>query len=164
MILGLEVPVTTLAVIVVCTVAVLLVLVVLIVFVAKKRRTKNRPEKSDSVLDIQSASTTSFQLLDIDIGEKIGQGFFAVVFKGYHKHTKEVVCLKRTLQLEDGEAAVHEANLLSSLVHPNIVKYLGVINHNGVHYIVTEFMDKGDLLTFVQQNHDQLHHADLLDM
>jgi serine/threonine protein kinase len=91
-------------------------------------------------------------------------GFFAVVYKGYNKHTNQVVCLKQIVQQQDGESALHEAKVLASLNHPNIVKYLGVIQQNGNNFIVTEFLDKGDLLTFVQTHASELQHEDFLDM
>lgn len=89
-----------------------------------------------------------YRLNDLIINEKIGEGFFAVCTKITHRYTGQVMVLKelkldlyeQQLQLNAGnniddfnennqafKSFLKEAQVLRSLKHPNIIKFLGVL-------------------------------------
>jgi len=46
----------------------------------------------------------------------------------------------------------NEASVLKKLSHPNIVQYIGVLYLNPDWYLMTEFMDKGSLESYLKNN------------
>ena len=66
------------------------------------------------------------RLSGYDIGEKLGEGTYGVVFKATDKITKEIVAMKkiRIDRDDDGvpSTAIREIALLKGIKHPNIVE------------------------------------------
>merc|ERR1719422_326481 len=63
--------------------------------------------------------------------EQLGEGSYAIVFKGFSNLTKQVVALKEIrLQEEEGTpfTAIREASLLKELRHANIVTLHDIIH------------------------------------
>ncbi|XP_059628460.1 cell division control protein 2 homolog [Cornus florida] len=81
--------------------------------------------------------------------EKIGAGGFALVFKAFHRETKETVALKKIniFDIFEGvsSSTIREISLLRGMEHSNIVRLLDVLNtvENGTNkvYLVFEHMD-----------------------
>lgn len=61
---------------------------------------------------------------DYDIVGKIGHGAFSQTFKGRHKITKQVRCIKKLkkkdFKKEEQEKLIEEVLILKDLDHPNI--------------------------------------------
>jgi serine/threonine protein kinase len=78
--------------------------------------------------------------------EKVGEGTYGVVYKSRDLVTGEIVALKKIrLEAEDEgvpSTAIREISLLKELSHPNIVRLLNVVLHDGKLYLVFEFLDK----------------------
>lgn len=84
----------------------------------------------------------------------LGRGSYGVAWLAKDiKAGTDVVIKELTLaQLPEGERerALREANLLSQLSHPNIVSYKQSFLENGVLNIITEYANKGDLLSYAR--------------
>ncbi len=90
--------------------------------------------------------------------KQLGQGNFGVVFQGKAtgilEEDKEMTVAIKTLKAESSSEAlmnfVHEAKLMFSFDHQNIIKIYGVCMSDLPYYMVLEFMDKGDLTQFLR--------------
>jgi serine/threonine protein kinase len=61
------------------------------------------------------------------------------------------------------EKFLQEVNLLSTLNHPHIVRFLGLVRTDTI-YLVMEYMDSGSLDRLIVEKKDQLTEADLVSM
>jgi len=75
----------------------------------------------------------------------IGSGKFGEVYIGTYLGTP--VAIKKILESdEDTKVSIErELQMLKGVRHPNIVQFLGLCQHKGDIYFVTEYMDRGDL-------------------
>jgi len=113
----------------------------------------------------------------ISLGKKLGGGNFGEVFlavwnrqngpmnvaakslqevkdektKDNQKEYDEEHLLKNVEIVSFSKEFEAEANLLKSLNHINVVQFFGVCVLNEVQYIITEFMDKGSVLSFLEK-------------
>ena len=91
--------------------------------------------------------------------KRIGKGAFSTIYKGYHKHTKEMVAIKEisleTLNKFEGQLK-RETTIMKQMNHPNIVKLWETIIDDKTDsiYLVMEFFDRGDFSKFL--NHRPL--------
>lgn len=77
--------------------------------------------------------------------DKLGEGTYGIVYKAQHRHTGEVVALKR-IRLDNEEegipcTAVREISLLRDLHHPNIVRLLDILHTEKKLTLVFEYLD-----------------------
>lgn len=91
--------------------------------------------------------------LDINVKDKIGEGNFGTVWKGYWRKAPCVV--KKLKNLEGDEALLDwekEVNVLMNLrPHPNLITFLGVCMSPPNLALVTEFCPLGDLSHLVKK-------------
>ncbi|KAI0984683.1 hypothetical protein GJ496_005828 [Pomphorhynchus laevis] len=77
-------------------------------------------------------------------GEKLGEGTYGVVFKGFSTKTGKTIALKRIKIGKDDEGipitTLREICLLRKLVHPNIVHLQNLVNENGRLYLIFEYV------------------------
>ncbi len=57
-----------------------------------------------------------------------------------------------------------EIEILSSLEHQNVVKFIGLKKYKGEDYMVMEFMNGGSLLEYIRKNELLLTENDLFNM
>ncbi|KAI9320977.1 kinase-like domain-containing protein [Dichotomocladium elegans] len=83
------------------------------------------------------------------IGDAIGRGHFGTVYRALDLMTGEILAIKsvkvksmKDKRIDDAEL---EAELLKTLDHPNIVKYIGLIRTSGSVCIVLEYIENGSL-------------------
>lgn len=81
------------------------------------------------------------------LGELIGKGNFSEVFIGDYK--SKVVAVKIIKDKETAEEFLLEADVMTTLEHPNLVCLLGVVLSETI-YIVTEYMSKGSLIDYLR--------------
>jgi calcium/calmodulin-dependent protein kinase I len=92
-------------------------------------------EKREKVLD------------SYDILEFIGQGKFGLVYSAKDKISNEIVALKLVYRTKLKECDMRkEKNILQSLNHPNIVKYINYFEDDKRYYLIEELVDGGDLI------------------
>jgi serine/threonine protein kinase/predicted ATPase len=86
-----------------------------------------------------------------DLGEQIGAGGMGTVYRGEDTLTGlgvAIKSLKPDAILADPNMVMRfmrEATALRQLNHPNIVKVIDSLEHQGIHYIVMEYMSGGSL-------------------
>jgi LIM domain kinase 1 len=83
---------------------------------------------------------------DLEFGERIGKGNFGEVYKGTYLGTD--VAIKRLFFVDDDfmqKYIEREMDTLTQLNHPNIVQLIGLCIGLDDLYIVTEFVNGGNL-------------------
>ncbi|MDR2515068.1 MAG: Stk1 family PASTA domain-containing Ser/Thr kinase [Christensenellaceae bacterium] len=80
------------------------------------------------------------------VGDLIGSGGMAIVYKGHDAHTGKTVAIKmlRPEFNDDGEFMerfIREAQVAASLSHENLIDIFDVSEQDGIHYIVMEYID-----------------------
>mmetsp|Transcript_37156 Transcript_37156/g.58503 ORF Transcript_37156/g.58503 Transcript_37156/m.58503 type:complete len:743 (-) Transcript_37156:1309-3537(-) len=83
-----------------------------------------------------------------DIGDKIGAGFFATVFKAQEKKTGQEVAIKCIDKAKVGEKVAmlqEEVNILSKVKHPNCVQMLEIFESEKHVHLVMELVTGGEL-------------------
>lgn len=116
---------------------------------------------------IQRKLLTSFQAKSILAGrykglvigayrvmDKIGAGGMGIVYLGEHDKLKRRVAIKilpedKTRDKLALERFYREARAAAALDHPNIVKAFDVSEHQGLHYLVMEYIDGNNLQKYV---------------
>lgn len=94
---------------------------------------------------------------DYEFIKEIGSGAFSKVYKARHKVSKSIRCVKKLskkdLSDEDKEKLVEEVTILKNLDHPNIVKVLEFYQNHKYFFIVTEYLDGGELFDRIMDSH-----------
>ena len=83
------------------------------------------------------------------LGE-LGRGGTSVVFRALDTKTEQEVAVKVLLKDTEEDRFQREAERLASISHPNVVAFLEVGHHNGHDFLVMEYLEMGDLTTYVQ--------------
>ena len=83
------------------------------------------------------------------LGE-LGRGGTSVVFRALDTKTDQEVAVKVLLKDTEEDRFQREAERLASISHPNVVAFLEVGHHNGHDFLVMEYLEMGDLTTYVQ--------------
>ena len=83
------------------------------------------------------------------LGE-LGRGGTSVVFHARDSELEREVAVKVLLEGTQEDRFKKEAERLSSLSHPNVVSFLEVGQHEGHDYLVMEYLEMGDLSSFVR--------------
>ena len=102
----------------------------------------------------RSAAPAPRRLASYELGPQIGAGGMGTVFQARHMWLGRQVAIKfiSAQLLNNTEAAsrfLHECRAIGSLDHPNIVRATDAGQADGVHYLVTEFVQGADLASLV---------------
>jgi alpha-galactosidase len=89
--------------------------------------------------------------------DKLGEGGMGQVYKARHRKMERVVALKMlpssATKVPDAvKRFEREAKAAAKLVHPNIVTAYDADEHNGVYFLVMEFVDGQDLSALVKRD------------
>lgn len=115
---------------------------------------KQAPHTSSSSSAAISALPRTFDahyrmLLSED--QKLGEGQFAIVRRGVHKVTGQIVAVKcielSRLTKEDEDALEVEVEVMRKLNHPNLVQFIDYFEGVDYNYLVMELMSGGELFT-----------------
>ncbi|XP_012683768.1 megakaryocyte-associated tyrosine-protein kinase isoform X2 [Clupea harengus] len=110
----------------------------------------HRPKEKAGTRSAELEISKAGWLLEMDkliLGASIGEGEFGEVYEGEYLGQK--VAVKNIKCDVTAQAFLSETAVMTKLQHKNLVRLLGVILHNGL-YIVTELMDKGNLVNFLR--------------
>lgn len=93
---------------------------------------------------------------DYRVLDKLGQGGMGVVLKAEHRRMKRVVAVKMiagaALKSPDAVKRFYrEVEAAAKLNHPNIVQAHDASEHDGIHYLVMEYVDGKDLAAIVKE-------------
>eukprot|EP01119_Soliformovum_irregulare_P004849 TRINITY_DN1599_c0_g1_i2.p1 TRINITY_DN1599_c0_g1~~TRINITY_DN1599_c0_g1_i2.p1 ORF type:complete len:405 (-),score=104.66 TRINITY_DN1599_c0_g1_i2:15-1229(-) len=98
----------------------------------------------------------------IKVGDKIGAGAFGDVRQGTYNNTN--VALKQLKSMDHLNDITAEADLLTTLRHPNIVSFFGLFNsEDQEQYMVMELM-QGSVKHYLVNTTEKLRTADLVSM
>ncbi|KAK7258408.1 hypothetical protein RIF29_23983 [Crotalaria pallida] len=93
---------------------------------------------------------------DYILGQRIGSGSFAVVYRSRHRKTgleyavKEID--KKQLSPKVKDSLLKEISILSTIHHPNIIRLFEAIQTNDRIYLVLEYCDGGDLAAYIHRH------------
>ncbi|KAI8914348.1 kinase-like domain-containing protein [Gorgonomyces haynaldii] len=118
-----------------------------------------KKSRADSVTDrirndlIQKAKSNTGNMVSLYKGDRIGRGAYGDVFIGLNLHTWEMMAIKevdtaRLQRLGKGKKIAditHEMEILQSLEHPNIVKFLGFEQEDGITRLFMEYVSGGSV-------------------
>jgi formylglycine-generating enzyme required for sulfatase activity len=87
---------------------------------------------------------------------RLGEGGFGVVYRGYDDELRRDVAIKvphrsRVRSAADAEAYLAEARILAGLDHPGIVPVFDLGRTEGLCYVVSKFIEGGDLTRRLRQ-------------
>ena len=92
---------------------------------------------------------------DYEFIKEIGSGAFSKVYKARHKLSKALRCVKKLSkkELSDEEKIklVEEVSILKTLDHPNILKVLEFYQNEKYFFIVTEYLEGGELFDRIME-------------
>ena len=92
---------------------------------------------------------------DYEFIKEIGSGAFSKVYKARQKLSKALRCVKKLskkdLTDEEKLKLVEEVAILKSLDHPNIVKVLEFYQNDKYFFIVTEYLEGGELFDRIME-------------
>nr|XP_020442320.1 tyrosine-protein kinase Tec isoform X1 [Monopterus albus] len=96
--------------------------------------------------------------------KEVGSGQFGVVKLGKWRaqHKVAIKTMREGAMYE--EDFIEEAKIMMRLSHPNLVQLYGICSQQRPVYIVTEFMEHGCLLSFLQQRRGSFSLGSLLSM
>lgn len=90
-----------------------------------------------------------------DIKEKIAEGQYGEIRKGYHKISKEKVAIKVMKKAkatsDQIQAQRNECEILKMCQHPNVIRMIDLFENEKSIFIVFEFMEGGDLFDYLRR-------------
>eukprot|EP01089_Gocevia_fonbrunei_P002654 TRINITY_DN12570_c0_g1_i2.p1 TRINITY_DN12570_c0_g1~~TRINITY_DN12570_c0_g1_i2.p1 ORF type:complete len:571 (+),score=72.45 TRINITY_DN12570_c0_g1_i2:74-1786(+) len=90
-----------------------------------------------------------------ELTKRVGKGAFGVVYKAFEFETEEYVAIKRMSKEDIDEAALsnlsREIDLLKRLDHPNIVKYVALVESDNHVNLILEYIEAGSLLHLLKE-------------
>ncbi|KAH3756537.1 MAP3K epsilon protein kinase 1 [Pelomyxa schiedti] len=124
----------------------------------KPESNSSTPRQEPSSETTSKRSTLTTLIGKISIGETIGRGATAVVFKGLVEsgdRCGEVVALKRldanVMSKDFSNSIKAEISLLQKLQHPHIVSVLGQYEMNSQLFIILEYAENGSLANLTRE-------------
>ncbi|GFR52579.1 hypothetical protein Agub_g15172 [Astrephomene gubernaculifera] len=88
------------------------------------------------------------------IGEELGRGAYGQVYKGIDYTNGDTVAIKQIslagIPSDNLQSVMGEIDLLKTLNHKNIVKYIGSFKTRSHLYIILEFMENGSLASIIK--------------
>lgn len=100
----------------------------------------------------------NIEFSDLKIEKEIGGGAYGQVYKGLYFGTD--VAIKKFIMgddLEEDEKYIaREVAALRNIRHPNVISFMGLCTHPSGIFLVTEWIDQGDLSTFLKFRRSKL--------
>eukprot|EP01116_Phalansterium_solitarium_P016947 TRINITY_DN4051_c0_g5_i3.p1 TRINITY_DN4051_c0_g5~~TRINITY_DN4051_c0_g5_i3.p1 ORF type:complete len:1197 (-),score=247.61 TRINITY_DN4051_c0_g5_i3:657-4247(-) len=139
-------------------------LVLLFVIVRRRRQQRHKAYLVSRTALMENGSSFQFMTEDeIEVQEQLGSGNFGTVYKGLYLGTTPVA-LKKLKDESLADEFATEAITWKTLIHPNIVQFLGIYRAKSGLYMVTEFMPLGSVLDLLCQKQMELKPVHLVDM
>ena len=90
---------------------------------------------------------------DLRIHKRIGGGQYGEVYKARILSRNLIVALK--VSCGNNNQLDQEICIMKTLKHPNLLKLVGLCSQNTPQYVLTEFMNEGSLIDFLQQSNQR---------
>ncbi|KAJ3167932.1 hypothetical protein HDU88_001879 [Geranomyces variabilis] len=124
-----------------------------------RRRTdspsRSRPSTASGSVRSNKGLMEKIVVGNYQLGSGIGKGQFGAVYQALNMDTGQVAAIKRIPLIDQKEKGIQdlmqEVELLKSLSHPNIVKYLGFLLEESFLNIILEFMECGSLQSVMKK-------------
>lgn len=98
-----------------------------------------------------------------ELKEVLGKGKFGLVKLAIHKNTGRKVAVKiigkKNIDYSDLEMIKNEIEILKICQHPNIIKLYDVFENSDFIYLITEYLEGGDLFNYLQKRNFKLSEA-----
>lgn len=92
-------------------------------------------------------------LEEYEMGQKLGRGAFGDILKVRHYKSNQIRCLKiyekELMKTTNQNQFEEEINIIKTLDHPNIFKIFEFYQDEGHYYLVTEFLEGGELFEYI---------------
>jgi serine/threonine protein kinase len=85
----------------------------------------------------------------IDFKTTIGKGSYGVVYRGYSRARDNLIAIKVVKSTELSKREIDTLMSLSSLDHPNIMGFYGVIEKNENTFLLLEYCNRGTLAELI---------------
>ncbi|KAK0403448.1 hypothetical protein QR680_016923 [Steinernema hermaphroditum] len=114
-----------------------------------------KKERAPTVFSLSPTQPDEWEICrnEIVMRNKLGGGQYGDVYEGYWKRHDRTVAVKT---LKEDAMALHdflaEAAIMKDLRHPNLVQLLGVCTREPPFYIITEYMNRGNLLDYLRKS------------
>ena len=128
---------------------------------SKEKNINKNHNKQEDIIAINSGMTVNPNKENIkdnyQILSKIGEGSYGVVWKVRHKRTNLIRAMKKITKnllskTETVNEIKNEIELLKSLDHPNIVKIFEFFIDFDGYYLITEYLQGGELFDAIKKN------------
>ncbi|RNA10236.1 serine threonine- kinase 33-like [Brachionus plicatilis] len=89
-----------------------------------------------------------------ELGQKLGQGSFGVVYEIRNKETDEKFAIKIITKEKTGKTAIsfeNEVNIMKSVTHKNLIKLEEVFETKKKLYLITELCEAGELAKWLKK-------------
>lgn len=121
-----------------------------------RKSTSDSNTGDSDIGNINQPTNTRQRLSNYELGDRIGAGGMGTVFRATHVFLGRTVAIKFISPevLSDPEAVLrfaHETRAIGALDHPNIVRATDAGCENGVHFLVTEYVEGEDLAQLVKR-------------
>ena len=115
-----------------------------------------RPGLSGVRAEPDAPGTTAALFAEYELGESVGRGHFAVVYRATEARTRAVTAAvksveKAKLSTKDRSALRSEVAILSSLLHPGIIAFRAWAEDARFFWIVTELLTGGELFHRIEK-------------
>lgn len=106
----------------------------------------------------ESPVSQVFRPSELIPGDLIGKGFFGDVIKVTCSRTGEEMVMKQLKQVNKDaeETFLNEVQLLKSLKHPNVLRFIGIMYKSRSLHILTEFISGGTLRKLLKNKHREI--------
>jgi hypothetical protein len=115
----------------------------------------NKLEQKKWIKDLREI--VGYENLDeeYELKNDLGKGKFGLVKLAIHKKTNRKVAIKligkKDIEYSDLEMIKNEIEILKVCQHPNILKLYDVFENSSYIYLITEYLEGGDLFTYLQR-------------
>lgn len=86
----------------------------------------------------------------------LGQGAYSIVILAKHRKTEILRCVKKInkhkFTKSENESIMNEIEVLKEIDHPNIIKIIEYYESENSLYLVTEYLDGGELFDKISEN------------
>uniref|UniRef100_A0A674BI58 Protein-tyrosine kinase 6 n=1 Tax=Salmo trutta TaxID=8032 RepID=A0A674BI58_SALTR len=116
------------------------------------------PQKEPVPQDLSHSTVDEWELPkeEFTLGDQLGSGFFADVHRGKWKNSINVaIKILKNDSLNDREFQC-EVQILKKLRHRHLISLFAVCTSSSPYYIITELMEKGNLLNFLRGSEGSL--------